>query len=305
MKIEKRFETILDLADTNDVFCGDLENKLLILLKNKFNGRCYKSAYIEDVKAIIERSPLYCKPNSLDGSLSVTIGFTAACIVYETGEVLHNCSVITVTDKDTIIAKTSICSIGIRNVTKIDIFKAGDIIPVVINMVKYTPFEVMISASAVPLIPIPKPEIIYVVEGNEVLPESSTIGEIKELEQKISTFDNKAIKFFTNLLYPKKLMVPNEKYGKKIKLSAFDQVVSGDSIYVGNKLLNDDTFIKLEANHGLNGALVNIGLGELYLRLLHDYKLDLINLLGFLENYTMEKIRDSSTVWSLYTKLKI
>lgn len=156
MKVTKLIETRVDIVNVADMFCSDYNLMVINLLKKKFNGRCYKSVYILDVLELVNRSDIKCKNRSLDGYAYVDVQFKVSCILYENGEIIHNCKIVQILSKNVILAKSTYCSIQIKNPTNIDIFKEGDEIPVIVNDSRYSLFDTEIAISSIPLIPVAK-----------------------------------------------------------------------------------------------------------------------------------------------------
>ena len=307
MKIIKYLETRLNITNNNDIFCTDYENMIISLLKKKFINRCYKSVYIIDILSILRRGNINCQAKSLDGGLYVDVQFKAECIVYEKGEILQNCKVVQVTDKDIILAKSKHCSIQIKNIMKIDIFKENDEIPIIVQATRYNLFDTEIAISSIPLVPIVELNINYKITESTLDKSDFTEDQeeeivIKELEKKISEFNNKAVKFFVELIYPYKSYKDYKKIANKTKISNYSSVKVNDVVFIGDKYLNEDIFYIYNNND--NEGDIEISKQELYYKIILDYKKRLCNLLGFLENYDIEKIKNNATLWKVYNSLK-
>lgn len=288
----------------------------LNLLKKKFINRCYKSVFILDILEIVNRSGLNCKAKALDGNVYLDVQFKALCLVYENGEIVHNCKIIQILSKNVILAKSEHCSIQIKNPTKIDIFKENDEIPVIVNVSRYPLFDSEISISSIPLIPTFKNSVIYVVDSNTAPIESdskemeSLLDEIKDIKKSIEKYDKKAIKFFVELLYPYKKYKSYKSLGDVLSIQDLSKLNDNDNIYISDRYLNDDSYYKFPANFDvekldlLEAIKTTISLGELKFKLIFEHKKDLTTLLEFLQEYNIEKIKKNSIIWQIYNSLK-
>ncbi len=300
MKIIKHLETRIDISDVNDMFCNNYNDMILNLLKKKFKNKCYKSVYILDIIEIIRRSKLHCKSKNLNGESYVDVQFSAECLIYEKGEIIHNCKIIQITERDIILAKTTFCAVHIKNITKLDIFKESEEMPVIVKAVRYNLFDTEIAISGIPLVPIPRDLTKFRITNNELIEDVKETKYIMDLEKKISNFNNKAVKFFRDLIYPHKKYEDYKKIAERVKIKDFINLQINDIVFMGDKYLDEDIFYKY-----LNDdADIDITKQELYEKVLIEYKKDLHNMLGLLENYDINKIKKSATLWKVYNSLK-
>lgn len=323
MKVVKFLETRIDISNINDMFCSDYNLMIINLLKKKFNNRCYKSVYILDILEIINRSNLNCKSKSLDGYVYMDVQFKALCLLYETGEIIHNCKIVQILSKNVILAKSEYCSIQIKNPTKIDIFKENDEIPVIVNVSRYQLFDTEIAISAIPLMPMFKDSLIFTVsntelsvENKEETPFSELMIEISTIEKDIQKFDKKAIKFFVELLYPYKKYKSYKKNTETLTLKDLKNIKEGDRLYIGDRYLNEDIYYRYsegsnppnlsDSTDTTNADIteIQISLPEIQRKLIYEYKKDLTILLEFLQEYNIDKIKKHSILWQVYNSLK-
>ncbi len=315
MKVIKLMETRLVINDINDMFCSNYDVMVLTLLKKNFNGRCYKSAYVLDIIKIITRSDLKCKSKSLDGYVYLDVQFEALCMLYENGEIIHNCKIVQILSKNVILAKSEHCSIQIKNPTKIDIFKEDDEIPVIVNDSRYPVFDTEISISSIPLIPTYMTPIIYIItssdmDGEQKEKSETAFKEIDALVSEIDKFDKKAVKFFIELLYPYKKYRSFKTHGTSLSLEEFNKIKEDDYVFISDRYLNEDLFYQFDKNFkseslNINDLIeVNISLSEMHDKLIFERKKNLEILLGFLREYNIEKIKKNSILWQIYSSLK-
>jgi DNA-directed RNA polymerase subunit E'/Rpb7 len=316
MKVIKFLETRVDITNINDMFCSDYNLMIINLLKKKFNNRCYKSVYILDILDIINRSSLNCKAKALDGFVYIDVQFKALCLLYEKGEIIHDCKIVQILSKNIILAKSAYCSIQIKNSTKVDIFKENDEIPIIVNTVRYNLFDTEVAISATPLIPIFRDPIVYVIDSNKNKEhEAESLykenkDEINNLEKDISKFDKKAIKFFTDIMYPFKKYKSYKKNVDVLTLKDLDKIAEGDILYIGDRYLNEDIYYRGSKSFDISSLDLQdpleilIPLHEMQNKLIFEYKKDLTTLLEFLQEYSIEKIKKNSILWQIYNSLK-
>jgi hypothetical protein len=292
------------------------------MLKKKYNNICYKSVYILDILEITRRGNITCKNKELNGSVYVDVQFKADCLIYEKNEIIHNCKIVQISDKNIILAKSQHCAIQIKNVSKMDIFKQNEEVPVIVHATRYNLFDTEISVSAIPFVPIPKEIILYRIKPSETVEDlcsdiKDELKEIEKLNNEISKFPPKAIKFFTELIYP---FDKYYKYTQCEKLDivefvkSFDSVQDDDIIFTGNRYLNEGIIYRVKsadksAVKSLDKSLedateIEITKAALYDRVVFEYKKDLFTLFEFLENYNVDRIKKNSFLWTMYKNLK-
>jgi len=316
MLIRKVLETRLDIVNANDMFCANYGNKILDMLKLRFIKKCFKSIYIIDVVSILRRGNISCKSKALDGSTYIDVTFEVDGIIYEKGEVIHGCKIIQINNNGTMHAKSEYASIYIKNTKELAdslVFKEGDVIPVITTLSRYQIYDSEISIAALPFIPIQKKSIIFHIVESTDTSDIFDMDSIKNLEKQISDVKNKAIyKFFRELLYPfKKYKKDIDSKFKRSLLKDISSIKSGDYVYLPINYLDDESFIicnqkevkTLEAL--IPSTVLEIPLNILSLEICITYKKNLLQLLGFLQNYdTMEKIKQNTNIWSLYDALR-
>jgi hypothetical protein len=225
MHIKKILETYLDITDPNDIFSNDRDKMLLNKLSDKFIGICYNSCLIIKVNKIIRRSYIYMK-DTLDGDAQTNIMFEVTAIQYIKDEIINGCKIIKKEPNGIIHAKSEYAGIQLNIPASMSIFKEGDIIPVIVKMVRYNVNQSAISVLAMPFIPNITPIIYYkIIEKNDdILTKQETenikslFDQIKTEETKLNkldTNDKKIYKFFVDLLSNK---TPSMKSGKKLNI---------------------------------------------------------------------------------------
>lgn len=320
MKVTKILETRLDIIDINSIFCSDYEKNIMSMLKNKYNNRCFKSIYILDVNRIVARSNLHCKNKVLDGSTYIDVSFEISGIVYEKGDIIHNCKIIQINNNGTMHAKSKYASIHIKNIDGLVVFKEMEEVPVIVNMTRYNIFEDEISVSAIPFIPILKKSTVFKITDALVNDESTfdlfdfnQLNKYLDMVQTESKNNKIVFKFFTELLHPYKV-VKDFNLGKKTKidLTTLLELKNDNLLYTPESklnasecfILNDTDLKKLEKIYP-DTSIININHKEYIYHTLNNYSKNLECLLEFMQIYnTEEKIKQNTKFWSLYSVFK-
>lgn len=322
MKVTKILETRIDIFNINDIYCADYNKNIINILKEKYVKKCFKAIYILDVLRIVHRSSLHCKNKVLDGSTYIDVSFEVYGIVYEKGEVIHDCKIISINAiNGTMHAKSEHASILIKNIKGIIVFKETDVIPVIVNMARYTIFESEISLSAIPFIPIlAKPTMFKITSvESDIKKQVSEIIDFKKLdalEKKIDLIkkSNKAVyKFFHDLVYPYKALQKVSGTVYNIDLESLLMLKIDSVYYKADCHLDDNTYlkltsadiIKLETKYATT-AMLEIDAKDYIIHLFDDKTKRLNILLDLLELYdSSAKIKSKSPVWSLYNLFKV
>ena len=312
MLVTKILETRLDINNINDIYCADYNKNILSILNDKYKGRCYKSIYVLEVLKIIRRSDLMCKNKVLDGSLYMDVVFEVNGIVYEKGDIIQNCNIVKINRDGTMHAKCKYASVYIKGVQSM-IFEAGDKIPIIVNIVRYSIFDTEISISAIPLAPVVKEPTVYRINdtNSNKYVELFDFEKLEQLKEAINKKSKSSVfKFFRDLLYPYK-SIKKDTYGNKYKITLdnLNKLNSGDLLYRPDLYINDDTYTLLKPSEvssiKKDISILDITKSDYIIYLLNEYSKKLNHFLDFLENYdTVEKIKNSDSIWKLYNSLK-
>lgn len=321
MKIKKILEVRLDISNIKDIYSPNYTNTYFQILKDKYVNHCYQSIYILDILRIVRRHDQLCKSKVLDGYTYIDISFEVLGLIYEKGEVIHNCKIIQITNNGTMHAKSEYASIYIKNTESFGIFKEMDEIPVIVNMAQYNIMDTEVSISAVPFIPIINMPTIYKIidtsADSEYIVPSFNYDDIKQLEKaicKISSSKQKVFKFFRDLIYPYKTH-KTVSYGKKHiidSINSLSNLKNNDLLYSPISYIDDNTYLIIdESNIGKitseypDIVTLNINKDDYILHVLTAYKNRLLQFIDFLQVYdTIEKIQDKSSIWKIYIMLK-
>jgi hypothetical protein len=302
MIITKKLETRLDIS-ISDMYCADYNKKAIELLKTKFINRCYKSIYITDILRIVNRNTMHCKNKTLDGGVYMDISFEVSGIVYEKGEIIHNCKIIEILSKS-LIAKHEQTSVIVTNINNISIFKEGEEIPVIVEEVGYKPYEHGIAVVALPFIPKINPIIVYKITSDEIVDKSDSkkFDTIVDAFDVLETKNTLGYQFFRGLIYPyKKFRKPQ---GTTISLGKLDGLKIGDMVYKPESYLDDDKLVFSDGKEA-DITIAEMGKSQFIKYILDVYQKNLIKLTGFVQLYnTAAKIKEKEEVWKFYNNFR-
>lgn len=314
MKIIKVVETRININEITDMFCSNYNEKFLQILKKLYIRKCFKSIYILDINKIINRSDIHCKNKVLDGTTYIDISFEVTGVIYEKGEIIHNCKIIQINNNGTMHAKSEYASINIKNVEGLVVVKENDTIPVIVHEHRCNIFEEEISVLAIPFIPILKQPIIY-----NITSATKDIGDVFDFEllqntiKEVNTLKtNKVVyKFFSELIYPYKTLQKNNYKTIKITLENLLALSQGDLLYSPEAYLDCDTICVLSQDTKEKilqlpeATVLDIDKKDYILYVANTYLQRLRTLKEFLTIYdTREKIKEKEQIWSLYNLLK-
>jgi hypothetical protein len=319
MKITKIIETRIDINDIGNMFCSDYDHNILQILKKLYVKKCFKSIFILDINRIVSRSSLHCKNKVLDGGTYIDISFEVSGIIYEKGEIIHNCKIIQINNNGTMHAKSEYASIHIKNVEGLVVAKENDEIPVIAHMVRCNIYEEEISISAILFMPIIQPSIIYKINNsnfaNNEITDIFNIDSLTKLKKDINDIkkNNKNVyKFFTELLYPYK-SIKNLNIWKTTEITLDNLLKLSQDNYVYNPeaYLDNSTYAILDVASkekvisASTTTVLEIDKKDYILHLFNVYFSRLNTLLEFLQTYdTVEKIKTKNQIWSFYTLFK-
>ena len=87
MLFEKIIETTIDIANPIN-FCADKKRHLMVELKNRFIGVCFKDSYILDIKEIINCGACHIVRTNGSGDAYIDVSFLAEVIVFSRWDIL-------------------------------------------------------------------------------------------------------------------------------------------------------------------------------------------------------------------------
>ena len=309
MFIKKILETYMDITDPNEILSTDRNKMIMKKLTSKFVGVCYNSCYILKINRIIRRSYIYMK-DTLDGDAHTNVMFEVDAIEYIKDEIINGCKIIKKEPNGIIHAKSEYSGIQLNIQSNMSIFKEGDIIPVIVRMVRYNVNQSAISVLAVPFMPIVNPIQYYKINGVLTKQETdnikSLLDQIKDAEtqiDKLDVTDKKIYKFFNELLSNKE---PSIKSGKKINISDIMNIKSGIVSKIEGVFDYSQIYYTEETDSkNTSDVIIEDSSYIIFSVLLIKYLCNLQTLQNFIKAYPkFTDIQQHKNTWKLYASLK-
>ncbi len=211
MHTTKVLETSVDLFDPDDIYTLDVPKLLLQKLNERYENKCFSSMLILKVIEIIRYSDRIMVDNRLDGGAYINVQFKVEGIILTKGEVLQGCKVVNIASFGVIINHPNAVGIMSQDPQKkaIGMIKKDQIVPVIVDDVRYNVGKSQITITCKPYTPQPFQRTFYNV--SEILSPEDTekvdsLLEELAAEEKLhsSIASDKSYEFFKNLIYPYK-----------------------------------------------------------------------------------------------------
>jgi hypothetical protein len=205
MRIKKIIEVGLRINDYLTA-AGSLNESLMLILRQRYENRCYCSCLIKKILRIVKHGPLIIDPVSASRA-NVSVKFEVEAVVFVRGEVIVGCKV---ERRDT--TKLITCTVGdaivLAEDSILDSMKEGQYTPLEAVETQYPIMTNTIATSAVPFLP-PADKPAYVVAGQMTEHErellSDLIAEMHRAESEAGALraaNSRGYEFFENQLYP-------------------------------------------------------------------------------------------------------
>lgn len=312
MLVKKILETYIDISDPNDIFSVDMNQTIMNKLNEKFVGICYNSCLIVKINKIIRRSYVYMK-DTLDGDTNLNIMFEVDCIIYIKNEIINNCKIIKKETNGIIHATSKYAGIQLNIQPNMNIFKEGEIIPVIVKRVRYNISQNSISVSAMPFMPIIHDIYYYKIKGTlsslQKYNIQNILDQIKKYEdefKKLNANDKKIYKFFIDLLQQKSTSNILDKKSKPISIHDMTNLKSG-IIYKKYDSYDNNTVMYSDSKEDvkLEDEIIEEEMYTIFNNILFVYLSHLQTLKDFIENYnTFNEVLKNKNIWKLFSMLK-
>jgi hypothetical protein len=301
---KKILETTLDIDEPTDIYSNERTKMIMNKLTEKYAGKCFHSCLVIKIIKIIRRSFIYMK-DTLNGGATVNIIFEASVIVYHKGEIINGCKIIKKEPSGIMHAKSEHAGIQLNIKADMSIYKEGDIVPVIIKMVRYNPNQTSISVSAHPFMPIDEMPIYYNIVGDLSTDQrvvlNNILTRITDEEKYINTIsatDKKIYKFFIDLLYNSNKT--SKLTSKKVSLTDMIEIKTG-IIFRPMQKYNDNTVHHLTIDH----VSIDESPFIIFSVMLNKYLSNLQTLSEFLKSYpSFASVQKNKEIWKMYNMLK-
>ena len=166
MKVIKHFETSIDITDIEKLY-QPLSTILMEELKLKYEGRCFKSSYIVEIKKITHYSSCEISTDHQQCIGLVDVMFSALVEIYTPGNIIPVCQLEIKRNNGEFLATSESAVVHIvpnDNDKILPAFKVGDKFPIQVRDVTYLPHQK--TMTVVGCLPEIKPEklIIYRID---------------------------------------------------------------------------------------------------------------------------------------------
>jgi len=242
MKIKKIIETGVDIQQPIS-FSTAVDDNLLMVLRDRYEGRCYMACYITSVDRIVRRSELMMDSGAIKGGGTINVIFEVSAIIYNVGEIILAKIIKRTSDTiENIVASTETCDIIVQNQKTLNSVTVGQHIPLVVSQMRYNVGAPKIAIAAVPLtfsheITLYYPKANQAVDQDKI---SDILELIKQEEAVYAALDAKAKSFFVGIMHaynvPPKVITSD--LSKVInELSSYQTVSRPPSINLSDKVV--------------------------------------------------------------------
>jgi hypothetical protein len=324
MIIEKIFSVRLDFDKSSELYTSNIDDTILRKLNHRFKNRCFKSSYIINIDKIIRRSPIMIHTDLFDGSGYTSVCFQAKVIVLAKGEILNGCKIVEI-KKNGILAEHEFAVIKLHKLSNnkiTQVLDIGNIIPVIIDYVRYLPNSDKISIVGIPYFPRKELNKIYRIkeplEDQQLKIIEDTLYLIQQEEQKhIELKKKKSYQIFDDIMYPFKV---TQKFGMsklakvlrfkpvKFTLEEFNNLSGKIAIYPTEEKCSNKTFytsssIEVPSENSL--VTIDISAYNFIMSILNKYIIYLLGLRGMCETYkTLTDMNQAKLYWKMCRALR-
>lgn len=299
-----RIETGFDIDDPIGCFAAD--GMLLYLVRNKYEGKCFRGTFIRTVDKILRQSEctIVADSNAMKGT--VNIEFEATTLTYPVGWVVVGCRIDLVKPEMLVCSRDNVKAC-IKRVKLLDSLKVGQYIPVRVGKVTYNIGATEVTVLGTLFTP-PTSPTIYQLEPSADVPYDSVLKLINEEEAMVADIDPKARETFTKLLSPYTTRPPLDAHERVLQLSNITadlpKYISRDGRLdlLQPQLIGMDT---LPPDERVTERVVCIPRGDAIIRVLMDYYIMLRCRREMVALYKDGDIVNSHTnLWAIYGKSK-
>lgn len=246
MIIDKILFHRIDVSDPC-AFALNKKTKLLNILTEKFENKCYKKCLIIKVLDIMNDPVIRICQNNLDAYGSLDVQFKVRALVYEKYDVIHGCKVTKKTPTNVLICETKNLALMVISNNRFTSIREGQYISVSVNNTKYSIGTSKISVEAVPYLPKKKITLYYISEPIvDYTIYSEFLKQIKNELDEINKLDKNAVNFFKQMMFP-----GFKEPGGKKKQKLVDMVVEG-------KVLPIEEYVGFDTRNHVSDGFVNI-----------------------------------------------
>ena len=300
MRCKKIIEINLPINDVENAYSDNSENMILALFNSRWSGICYSGVYIIQATKVLRSGLIKVNKATTKCSCSVSIIVECDTIQYERLEII----VAKISDIDAegnIFAKSEYAIIIINSATEyFKYVKKGDIVPILVENVEYSPYKKNITIFGLPFIPLFINEVYEVIADSNMteIDEDKIIEDIKNITLSLNEAREKnknMAKKFDNLL----IQNPSSEKGEILKkIQDVIQIDIGNTINLSPLMRYNGVFGLLQTHDTriqcTRPILINL--------LVAKYRTDVNNIITLLEGFDEENYNKIGRVWDNYTK---
>ena len=320
MLIERSFDTSIDLFDPNEIYTSDIESLIIKKLEEKYKNKCFQSMLITEIIRINERSHVVMSRSQLNGCASIDVNYQAKGIILQQGEILHGCEIIEIFENGIMARhKNAVVKIDITQNNQVSkILKKEQIIPIIVNQVKYTTNSAQISVMGIVYMPQVTIDVFYKITSGITMEETEKIGQILDeinMDEKSLDTNAKSFKFFQDLMYPYKTMqkfdkIPNYISNKfsavPFELKDIINIKDGVVAYPSIDARQNRRFLWSSQEIVTDELIVETPLYPIISSILIQYKMYIMALTGFISTYSNPNdIQSLMTYWKICKNVKL
>jgi hypothetical protein len=313
MRITKVLETNIDITDPVNVYSSP-DTRVLEILANKFNGKCYKACYIEKVNKIIKRGSCRINKYGAPNIGTVSVAFEVSGIIYAPGEIINGCTFINRDANGIITLRKNNITIMTEDATnKYESLNSRQLVSIRVGIARYRVNGEGININGV-ILSFPTKTDAYKIAGGlnseditflkEAIEEHN--NELGQLKNKIKGNED-VYTFFSGLLSPFKKQTSMGKHNMTldglIKSGAKDLFVGIDpQVGIGEPHL----FVGADPDEKYHNIVSNVDKRIAMVEVISALTNNIRTIREYLEIYnTKESIGGHKNIWRIYDKQKI
>lgn len=312
MKITKIVETSIDIKNPVRLF-SNAEPKIIELLAQQFEGRCYKGCLINRILSIKKRS--FCEVNRFSDPNIATINvvFEVTATVYAVGEIINGCRIINRNEETGVVTLAKGDNVKIimgdprRN---FESFKRGSLVSVIVGTARYPVNHNAITINSTMLrFPAIKPAFTVAPtswDNVDAGVKQMYNDAVARLDHISSTADGAAlVKFYDNMLSAFKLPAGRLKDANQLPL--IEAIAKGGNISVDPRLpISSINVVVGEPNREYSVFMEAPNSEEAIFELVNDMANRINTICDHVEIYNTRKlIEEYKALWELYKIAKV
>lgn len=187
MIITKLIETGLNIQDPISIY-NDPESNIMNILNDRYKNKCVRGCYIISINKIVKMSECVINQDGPPDFGVINLIFEVSAIVYNEGEIITGCTVVSKDKNGIFILSTEYADIILAGAAKrLESIKTKQMIPVMVSGVRYTLGAHKMAIKARPAF-ISKIPIVYEIKP----PTNDATGGISSLSNLIAVYEEQA-----------------------------------------------------------------------------------------------------------------